>query len=101
MRNIKIIDCVGPSEERALLCEIPKELAADLNLGEIDALELLKHLRRAYIQLAHQESSQSITETREMDFENRLFLYQLIFDRTLAVDWTNQTPRNYLGRLSS
>lgn len=90
---IKIISAAGCGDDKALLCEIPSSIADQLNIsieGDVDALSMIKLLRRAYIQVAQAEqihSSQEITEVSgQLSRDDRKELFDLIFNQQRAVD---------------
>lgn len=123
-KTIKIIGTVGLHEERALLCEIPRNLARNFKINpqgfidgdlNIDALDLIKLIRRAYIQDLDLERSMDLKYTlnktldktldkpidqkqaQEQEHEQtqrRDFLYAMIFDGDLAVSPIQFSPND-------
>ncbi len=113
-KTIKIIGTIGLDEEKSLLCEIPKNLARNFKINaqgfidgdlELDALELIKLIRQAYIQDLNLERSvhyspnhsQNLKQELEENLEQKQrldFLYAMIFDTHLAI---SPSPNNSLN----
>jgi len=122
-KTIKIIGTVGIQEEASLLCEIPRNLARNFKINaqgfidgdlELDALDLIKLIRRAYIQDLNlersknnsQKSTHELSQNLKQELEKNLaqnlekkqrldFLYAMIFDTDLAVSPNqNNFPNN-------
>jgi len=88
MNNIKIIESIGASNNKALLCEIPQDLAEHIKInhnGEINALQMIKLLRQAYIKSAELNKKNN-KKTHSLNQKDRENLYQKIFDRDLAIE---------------
>ncbi len=88
LQNIKIVGRVGPSDNPALLCEIPQSLAAHIEIdsqGQVDTFDMIKILRRAYIK----QVSQKTLDSNGLSQSEREYLYKKIFDKTLAIEPKN------------
>ncbi len=89
LKTIKIIGTVGLKDNSSLLCEIPQNLARNIEInsqGQIDAMDLIKLIRRAYIQDLNQERSQERSQDLNNHIKMQNFLYAMIFDATKAID---------------
>lgn len=98
--NIKIIDQIQKGADKAVICEIPSSLAKHLDIdtnGEVDPKNMIKLLRRAYIQCAIEErgitSNNTIKRSISSQIPNhdRQELFDLIFNHHRAVDVESST----------
>ncbi len=88
---LKILSELGDGKDKALLIELPSDLAKEIKIhhdGSVDTMALLKLLRKvAVAELQEQSDEQDKKIETETDLlERRAFLMNMIFNRDVAVD---------------
>ena len=88
MQELKMIGLLAEGNAPAVLCEISQELANELDIdhhGDVDALTLLKVLRKAYIKKAMAEKGDQPSASQGLSEEDRAHVHELIFNPDIAV----------------
>lgn len=88
MQELKITGFVAGGSTPAVLCEISREIANEIDIdsnGDVNALTLLKAIRKAYIKKAMAEKGDQPSVHQGLTEEDRAQLHELIFNPDLAV----------------
>ena len=93
---LRVLSELGEGHEKSLLIELPKALAEEINIrhdGSVDAMSLLKLLRKAAVSelkapvssaVGSASDCQSQKELDEEAVERKAFLMNMIFNKDLA-----------------